>query len=67
MPDTIRSGEALEQDQHLTSNNNDYRIITESDGNLVPYNSEHTVPENAIWSSNTCHKSGFIGPYRLTM
>ncbi|CAF5067308.1 unnamed protein product, partial [Rotaria sp. Silwood1] len=67
MPDTIRSSEGLAQNDRLTSTNNAYRLIMQSDGNLVLYCSEHTVPENAIWSSGTCNKSPFVGPYHFAM
>lgn len=67
MPDTIRSGETVKQEQTLTSGNNGYRIIMQGDGNLVLYNSTHMVPKNAIWASNTCNKSPFVGPYHLIM
>jgi hypothetical protein len=67
MPDTIRSGETLGQDQKLSSNNNGYHIIMQSDDNFVLYNSLHMVPKNAIWSSQTCNKSPFVGPYRVAM
>ena len=67
MLDTIRSDETLGQDQRLTSTNNGYGVIMQTDGNLVLYTSEHTVPQNAIWNSGTCNKSPFVGPYRLVM
>ena len=67
MPDTIRSGESLGQDQCLPSTNNTYRVAMQRDGNLVLYCSDHMVPQNAIWSSDTCNKSPFVGPYHLIM
>ena len=67
MRDTLRAGESLEQGQRITSDNNGYRLIMQSDGNLVLYCSEHMVPQNAIWSSNIYNKSPFVGPYRLVM
>jgi hypothetical protein len=67
MPNTLQTGESLASDGRITANSNAYRLIMQSDGNLVLYASEHTVPQNAIWSSNTCNKSPFIGPYGLIM
>lgn len=67
MPNTLRCGQTLANYGCLTYNNNAYSLIMQSDGNLVLYNSEHIVHQNAIWSSKTCNKSLFVGPYCLTM
>lgn len=65
--DTIQSNKGLGQGERLTSTNNGYHAIMQSDGNFVLYNSLHMVSKNAIWASNTCNKQGFFPPYRLIM
>lgn len=67
MRDTLRSGGSIGNNERITSGNNAYHLVMQGDGNLVLYVSNHPVPENAIWTSNTCNKSPFVGPYRMTM
>jgi hypothetical protein len=47
--DSLSSGQNLLPDQFLTSQNGQYRLIMQADGNLVVYNSS----SQPLWSSNT--------------
>ena len=58
---TLQSGQQLEQDEALTSQNGAYRLVLQVDGNLVLYVSDNTVPVNALWTTGTFRQ----GPHRF--
>ncbi len=47
----------------LVSNNSQYRVVFQTDGNLVVYKSNNNGPQQAIWASNT----NGAGATRLTL
>ena len=57
--------DVLHQTEHLSSKNDAYFAVMQSDGNFVVYVSHHFVSANALWASGT-HGKG-VGPYRLVM
>jgi hypothetical protein len=47
--DRLNPGEMLRPKEHLTSENHQYRLVLQEDGNLVLYEG----PRHALWASNT--------------
>ncbi|CAF1141911.1 unnamed protein product [Rotaria sordida] len=58
---TLQPGQQLEQDEALTSPNGAYRLVLQTDGNLVLYVSDNTVPANSLWTTGSFRK----GPHRF--
>lgn len=57
---TLFSGQTLHPEQSLQSNNKQYKLILQSDGNVVLYNQQ----SQAIWATNT---KGLIQPREFIM
>ena len=49
----LNRGQWLDKGQQLTSNNGNYRLIMQNDGNLVIYNTKNLIWEHPIWATNT--------------
>jgi hypothetical protein len=47
--DRLNPGEMLRVEEHLTSDNHQYRLVMQNDGNLVLYDARR----HPLWSSNT--------------
>ena len=60
---TLTPGSVLNEGEELRSNNGFYRMVMQSDKNLVLYNNQN----QALWASSTWQASGFSGPVFLKM
>ena len=63
--DSIISNSAIISGQFLISHNRRYKLVMQSDGNLVIYNTDYYIVPTAVWSSKTNN----IGesPYNLSI
>lgn len=57
--DRLFANESLQHDQFIVSNNGIYRLLFQSDGNLVVYKNEPSIA-NALWASQTHGKPAVI-------
>ena len=64
--DVLSSGVFLQENEELVSSNGWFRLVLQTDGNLVIFQKPPTN-ETAIWSTNTVDSPGGGGNYQLRM
>jgi len=62
MTNTLNAGESLRAGQQLTSSNGLYRLVMQTDGNLVLY-----APQGAVWDTGTWRLPPALRPTRLDL
>src|SRR3954454_9364778 len=63
---TLNAGGVLNVNQELRSNNGTYRLLMQTDGNLVLYAGEPSAA-NAVWATNTWYRQPAMRPTHADM